>query len=60
VKWTMEMPDNPARAALVAIQASGLAGALPTLDWGDGPIELRLRGVRRSRVPQSLQFEAAP
>ncbi len=44
MKSTLEIPDDPALPALAAIRAAGVAAALPALDWGDGPIELRLRG----------------
>jgi hypothetical protein len=44
----LELPDDPALPALVAIRTSGLAAALPTLDVGSDdpqdPVELRLCG----------------
>jgi hypothetical protein len=36
---TTELPDDPALPALAAIRRAGLAGAIPALGLGDGPVE---------------------
>jgi len=44
MKPTADLPDDPELPGLVAIRAAGLAGAMPALGLGDGPVELLLCG----------------
>jgi hypothetical protein len=44
MKPTTDLPDDPAMPALAAIRAAGIAGAIPALGLGDGPVELLLCG----------------
>jgi phosphotransferase family enzyme len=44
MKPTTDLPDDPALPGLVAIRAAGLAGAMPALGLGEGPVELLLCG----------------
>jgi hypothetical protein len=39
---TADLPVDPALPGLAAIRAQGLAGAIPALDLGERPVELRL------------------
>ena len=43
MRTTSEIPDDPALPALVAIRASGLAGAIPCLGLEGCPVRLELR-----------------
>jgi aminoglycoside phosphotransferase (APT) family kinase protein len=44
VRPTADLPDDPTLPGIVAIRAAGLAGAIPALGLGDGPVELLLCG----------------
>ena len=43
----LALPDDPAIPAIAALRADGLSTLLPSLDLGDAPVELTLRGHDR-------------
>jgi len=46
----LELPFDPALSGLDAIRTRGIAGAVPGLDLGPGPVEVALRGHTRGKL----------